>query len=321
MPQVHPAPRARAFTLIELLVVIAIIAILIGLMLSAVQRVREAANRAKCQNNMKQIGLALYNYESANGKLPPGETVNDIIVWPYFLHDILPYMEQDALYGEFEKARKSNRKPGNGWPAELQREIKAFRCPSDAGNGTKKPIGVSEAYPTSNYLGIFPGLKQEDVGAEYLGKGNISQSTVMRRNRGTKFAEITDGTSNTMVVAEYLTGIPGNDTGMLRGAFFDTRPGMHYLFTTQTPNSPNPESFDNQNADLCGAAWNNAPNHNLPCFGQVQNLNFASPRSKHTGGVNVLLADGSVKFVRDSIDLKTWQNFGWMADGNVLGDF
>ena len=317
----------RGFTLIELLVVIAIIAILLGLTLPAIQRVRESANRAKCLYNMKQIGLAMHNYESANGKLPEGETYDRSVArtpaWPYFLHAILPYMEHEALFQKFEDARRRGLNPSDGpnvWPVDLQQPIKAFQCPSDGANGAQKNVFGCALYPTSNYLGIFSGLKSEDVYREYSGAPGFDwkQQSVLRHNRGTSFTQITDGTSSTMVVAEYLTGIPGRDTGMLRGMFMDTRPGLHYLFVKQTPNSPNPESFW-ENNDGCDPG--SGDRYNLPCYRQLQTYNFASPRSRHRGGVNALFADGSVHFIKDSVELATWRGLGWMADGSVLGDF
>ena len=315
----------RAFTLIELLVVIAIIAILIGLLLPAIQKVREAAACMKCQNNLKQIGLALHNYEGVYGSFPAGTNVDPRIQWPYFLHAVLPYMEQQALFDTLEKTRRQGYGPEHGsavWPAVLQQPIMSFQCPSDGANPTHQNVGGSAPYPTSNYLGIFSGLNASDTGNEYWNPAtfNSQQRAVFRVGRGTSHAEVTDGLSNTIFVSEYLTGIPGYGPGMVRGMFFTTRPGCQLLLMTQTPNSPNPEILWT-NKDGCGDPSNNAPSYNLPCVPGHQNTNFASPRSRHPGGVNVLMGDGTVKFVRNGIDLNTWRWLGWMADGNVLGDY
>lgn len=171
-------------------------------------------------------------------------------------------------------------------------------------------------FPNSNDLGIFSGLSDGSHNANPL------QRAVFRVNAASPaLHQIPDGTSNTMLVAEYLTGIPGRNVGMTRGTFFSTRAGLQFLYVTQTPNSPNPEILWWDNADGCGADWNNAPQHNMPCVGGPMQTNFASPRSRHSGGVNVLMGDGRVQFVQNGIDTNTWRWMGWIADGNVVGEF
>jgi prepilin-type N-terminal cleavage/methylation domain-containing protein len=314
----------RGFSLVELLVVIAIIAVLIGLLLPAVQKVREAAARTSCTNKLKQIGVALHNYHSSNGRFPEGASATSRIQWPYFLTALLPYLEQQALFDAFEKARLLGQGPEfpATWPALLQQPIEAFLFPSDRANPTHTNAFGSAPFPSSNYLGIFSGLNDNDNNNEYLRSLSFDQRqrAVFRDRRSTSIPEITDGTSNTMIVAEYLTGMEGYGPGMVRGMFFTSRAGCQFLYVTQTPNSSSPEIFW-ENKDGCGDPSNNAPQANLPCIMGRQDTNFASPRSRHTGGVNILLAAGSVRFVKNNIDLQTWRSLGWMADGNPLGDF
>jgi prepilin-type processing-associated H-X9-DG protein len=174
----------------------------------------------------------------------------------------------------------------------------------------------------SNYLGIFSGLKDADTVNEYFNPKvfNKLQRAAFRFNIGTRMSEMTDGTSKTMVVAEYLTGIPDRNVGCIRGAFFTARAACEFLYVTQTPNSSAPEILWGNN-DGCGDRVCNAPQFNLPCIPGDGSQDFASPRSRHPGGVNALLGDGSVRFVTDGIDLTTWRWLGWMADGNPLGEF
>jgi prepilin-type N-terminal cleavage/methylation domain-containing protein len=220
--QAHPVVRAprRAFTLIELLVVIAIIAILIGLLLPAVQKVREAAARTTCQNNLKQLNLAAMSYESSYGFLPPGSHSTS---YAGALAYILPYIEQDNVYNMIPLAilQLGNTTGGvwwgGGWTA-ANTNIKTFICPSDGADTITPTSGIFAYLYTGGYTVYgatfgpdYPTLGRTDYApsAGYIGKGGDYCGPYYPDSK-TKLTGITDGTSNTLGFGEWLGGA---DTG------------------------------------------------------------------------------------------------------------
>lgn len=312
-------PR-RGFTLIELLVVIAIIGVLVALLLPAVQQAREAARRSQCKNNLHQLGLALHNYHDVSGAFPPGSISRSGGVfggpeWPYLLHFLLPQVDQTPTYNTLANnwGRPAPWIDPNVWDLSIRVPIPMFLCPSDGSGGTLKNSGTAVMLPMSNYLGFFSGLNDGETNAD------ISiRRTAFAINRGARIRDLRDGTTNTMVMGEYLTG--GDHDW--RGWFYTNRAASQFLHATNPPNSSIPDNLLDY-PYACGAGSNaNMPSKGMPCIpdGNTAN-NFATSRSAHVGGAHVLLGDGSTRFVSANINLATWQNLAWIADGNPIGEF
>jgi prepilin-type N-terminal cleavage/methylation domain-containing protein/prepilin-type processing-associated H-X9-DG protein len=362
--------KRSAFTLIELLVVIAIIAILIGLLLPAVQKVREAAARMKCSNNLKQIGLAAHNYESANGTLPPrrGEVNIGGVVYsndasPQAL--LLPYIEQSNKFQLFNLNYKTwnDRSvdtnvftPGPGGqginlPARIQ-DVPIYLCPSDP-SGTIRGANQNNtsdlSYPEGrlNYMACL-GTTGSFSGSPVLGGifafGRSSSTSILK---GPAIVQVSDGTSNTAMFAEvmrttdswpHVSGIRTNTVIILESGDLTTLyPGVDADART----IPSCASGANWNSsisytglefdrDLWGTTFYThtlPPNWNrkVPSGNQQYNCgdtNIAhmhvAASSYHTGGVNVVMADGSVRFVSDNVDFFAWQSMGSMSGGEVF---
>ncbi len=325
----------RAFSLVELLVVIAIIAVLIGLLLPAVQKVREAANRLNCQNNLKQIGLALHNYHDTYQRLPRGTWNNGQFAHAApdmtFMFFLYPGLEQEAAFkkfdfgapgtpdefgGNYPFCASSNSLPEDAVTAIV---VPSLLCPSDGlGGKTSTHVWPDSGIKTgtfahSNYLGFF-GDKNYTAGVP--GARPANQRSAFGFNYGARLGEIQDGTSNTMLVGEYLTGLSQAEApNDFRGVHWYPFPGCSMLYTQSAPNSSTPDlSFP---PDYCY----NRPDLNLPCAISPGDRMTATARSRHPGGVQVLLADGSVRFVQQTINLRVWQALGSIASGEVVADF
>lgn len=340
---------SAGFTLVELLVVISIIGVLVALLLPAVQAAREAARRTQCANNLKQVGLALRSRESAAGQFPPGVMSkqrfsyahNDTsggYEWPYLLHYLLPYLEQTNYYNYIRGEKFDVQNPWhdpNVWTSSATSVDKIgipfLLCPSDTKAGQMKDMpgtftGKGLMLPGSNYLGMFSGLNDWDNckltgdGKPQDGNPGTTPDPKMRAlfgyHRGTKAARVRDGMSNTIALAEYLTGIDSQDS---RGLFYTNRAGSQFLYATLQPNSKAPDNLLSWHASFCPTSGaRNQPQRNLPCTPGPTDQNYASPRSQHTGGVQVVFCDGSVHFIGDTIDLQAWRYMTWIADGQVI---
>ncbi len=323
--------------MVELLVVIAIIGILIALLLPAVQAAREAARRISCAANLKQVGVALHGYHAAHrsfpyGSLSQGGNRFGQPEWPTVHTYLLPFLEQPELHEGFRVAletwsggqqlRPWNDNQLSAWPSILDgRAVAAFLCPSDGLGGSTKGVTASAGLGnglklfTVNYLGMFSGVNDGEAWSE--SEGGTFDSThraVFGINRGAEIGEVADGTSSTLAMVECLTGTPKD----MRGYPYTNRAGSKFIYTSRTPNTTAPDLLLD-NRDFC-TALTNLPDKNLPCIPTAaETSNTAAARSRHPGGVQGLLCDGSVEFYRDEIDANLWQALGWMADGRTLG--
>jgi prepilin-type N-terminal cleavage/methylation domain-containing protein len=290
----------RGFTLIELLVVIAIIAILIALLLPAVQQAREAARRTQCRNNLKQIGLALHNYHDQANLLPPGwigatagqPDVEGVNGWGW-ASKTLPQIDQAPLYGQLnfslpvEHAVHANVR---------NRHLTAFRCPSDVGPDQWSILdeaggnGPLAQLATSNYIAVF-GIEEIDACEGMAPPFVCAGSGSFFHNSRVRFADITDGLSNHIMIGERRTDV---DLGWY-STWSGVVPGGEEAFvrvlgsTDHTPNHP-----DNHIDDFS---------------------------SRHVGGAHFTLGDGSVRFVGENIDLGLYQHLATRAAGDLVNDF
>lgn len=316
--------KKKAFTLIELLVVIAIIAVLIALLLPAVQQAREAARRSQCKNNLKQLGLALHNYHDALLVFPPGGTTcNPCSKYNgksghNWQASILPYIDQAAIYNKLNWFMTGWPNYGTGGSADsvhdtiIQTVIPAFLCPSS-------PLATYQGYGGTPNSGTYPWLAGE-AATNYVGIAGATPSTSPKQSRaGTFFinskintAKITDGTSNTMVVGEY--------SGLAKGQpklSNDTAGGTGYCNTSPWAGFYDDGVTYSQNAGYKSVYF--PPN--TKWLGNGADYNTQSLKSPHTGGVHILMGDGAVKFLSDSISFATLQYLADIADGNVVGEF
>jgi prepilin-type N-terminal cleavage/methylation domain-containing protein/prepilin-type processing-associated H-X9-DG protein len=319
-----------AFTLIELLVVIAIIAVLIGLLVPAVQKVREAGNRVQCQNNLKQIGIAMHNYESANRHFPAGHVCHasnglggtgGTISNPYYFSNwaiqLLPYLELDNLYKLYND-NVPNDHPSN--QTVRQTYVAVYSCPSDPNinqvltPASKNGLGSTVTYMTGAYRGVC-GVSTDDVN-EWGGYPNevAVNLTSYPNSRGIlhsvddwngpkyeRIASISDGTSNTLMVGERTTRTtPG------RGTFWANSFNLYSL-----------SGGYNSSASLLNdyaACW--------ATFGSEIPACKYGWGSFHDGGINFVLCDGHVTNINTSIDMVVFQALCTIAGGEpVPGDY
>jgi prepilin-type N-terminal cleavage/methylation domain-containing protein len=303
-----PNRRSEGFTLIELLVVIAIIAILIALLVPAVQKVREAAARTQCTNNLKQIGLGSQGYHDAYKHFQTGYNYNastDIseATWLYFL---LPYVEQQAIYATANLGVNFGSLPNAN--STLNGSIPAvYSCPSDQVAKLCWTYYVKGSYVGNDGIGPMTSPANN-----WTTIASVTKYGVFMLNSTTRMTDITDGTSNTALASEIIKVNGASDD--LRGvAYYPEGP----LYQHNT--GPNSTTADNIRTSACLSVTE------APCTGTYTAYNNRSlimaARSRHPGGVNLGLCDGTVRFVSNTVALGVWQGLGTINGGEVPGDF
>jgi len=338
-------PHRRGFTLIELLVVIAIIAILIGLLLPAVQKVREAAARMSCQNNLKQLALAMHNYTDQNAGLPAAFIENNYDDFPYsdnigpnWAVLLLPYFEQDNLYKQQSASISLWMAQGytggdKNWTNIGTATLKTMLCPSDNPNAapcTRNLANKSQNWARGNYAAncgphYHYGSRVNGASSSggpwgYPGKGCFTVVTNTGKRQGMSIQQIPDGSSNTVMLSEVLTGDGSN--GDPRGVWAFGLAGSSTIVShadgdCQVPNHLNGTTSDCSD-DIRDAP--SVPKLNLSNWTSC-NSNQATARSRHTGGVMCAFADGSIRFVSNSISQQTWWIINASNDGNTAGNY
>jgi prepilin-type N-terminal cleavage/methylation domain-containing protein/prepilin-type processing-associated H-X9-DG protein len=341
----HLRRHHRGFTLIELLVVIAIIAVLVSLLLPAVQQVREAARRSQCRNNLKQIGLALHNYSEAFRTFPPGRIVNPVSAQGHcfsaYAH-LLPYIDQGPLYDMIDFNANPDAPPAGDPNAIVTAQIlPMLQCPSD------QDVILQPGFGTHNY--------PMNTGTTFAVSPNNPSRTpitgIFFENSRIRFQDIRDGASNTVCLSETVKSDPGGPAkwdGVSQTNGFVLDQGNDNLF-----NGPELTNYAAQcfSAGLVlqqtrGSKWlYGAPGHSMynhirppndtsgpDCRGgephSTKNVALWSvlshnvtAHSRHPGGVHALFCDGHVQFINNSINLPTWQALGSRNGGEVVGEF
>ena len=297
------AKQPRGFTLIELLVVIAIIAVLVALLLPAVQQARESARRIQCRNNLKQLGVALHNYHDTHGVMPMG------FHWPLgtgWTYHLLPYLDQSVLYNSFTvgtptTATTSIWRTGNAETA-LGVSLPVFRCPSSSSPDAVANVdGIVRRVPCA-YKACASGVRTTDSGTSVNGIGVENLDGMFFRISSVRLSGVLDGTSQTVGIGETVYESPEIDHWYI---------GSDDLGRNNTPNSADASEF----LGSLGVPLNQFDD------GSSTDRLELSFKSRHIGGCHLLLMDGSVRFVSENISPYTLQALGTRQTSDLVGEF
>jgi prepilin-type N-terminal cleavage/methylation domain-containing protein/prepilin-type processing-associated H-X9-DG protein len=308
--------RHRAFTLIELLVAIAIIGVLIALLLPAVQQAREAARRIQCANNLKQVGIAVHNYHESRGALPGAYLVYRVTSFSA-LSMMLPQLEQSAHFDALNFSLASDNAAND---TVRMATVSTFICPSDAQNPLRARGGQT------NYMA--------DMGSWIVWQASSGPNATLAGPNGTFFgnsstrlADMTDGLSNTGIFSERVMADGSNAIVCTRSDVFFS-PGSPTTLddAVRQCQAIDVNDLNNQFPLFMGAPWVNGQHvfvhvtgpNTRSCGFFVYLRAVMPPSSRHTGGVNLLLGDGSVKYVKDAIDITTWRALGTIRGNEVI---
>lgn len=315
----------RAFTLVELLVVIAIIGVLVGLLLPAVQAAREAARRMSCSNNLKQLGLAMHNYHDTHRRFAPaGLHIRDghgasatSSSWGHsWVVMLLPFFEQGNLHDQYDFNLTRSRDGVNRDVVAV--EIASLKCPSDGGR--KEPWSNTASYARGNYAvncGVSNAFSRGNFDMK-MERGPFSNA----RAYGATMADIEDGTSNTLLLGEIIAG---DRSGDVRGAWaYPT--GVYFCGGAPHYSDPrlqlrmNGNALNNDLRDQPSRCSADGADRHLRCTSGGSRA-FQTARSKHPGGVQFTLADGSTRFIAETLEFETWLRLLAQADNQVIGEF
>ncbi|MHC2068804.1 DUF1559 family PulG-like putative transporter [Bremerella sp. T1] len=306
----------RGFTLVELLVVIAIIGVLIALLLPAVQQAREAARRMQCTNNLKQLGIALHTYNDTYRTLPMG-----VLEKHNWRVAVLPYLEQNNLYDQldFSENFRGDQTTANT-PLLSENAVEMFVCPSSPLDPVMNPGWNGNNYQYHHYMGVS-GAVGTSVGTCQKFYGWNCDNGPFSVNKKVRLAELTDGTSNTMIVGEQSERVKYTGSGVGSWPFAEGKTMSPGGYHGGWEGPGNLSETGSQYGIMSGIVpIQYGPNATCPdpwdcgyCY-----INSTILASAHPGGINILLADGSVRFIPETIDLNNFKLLALKSDGEVV---